>query len=147
MRYYDYNMTNEYRESTSIKEKILDLLFPVFCIFCDHKTKPYLTQNQTIPQYICASCLNDIHKINNNHCLFCKAPSLHGITCPFCKSSHFVDQIISSVAYSDKKVQQIIKTLKYRFVDSVAYTISKRIAETLKKHEIGQNAIITEVPL
>src|SRR3989338_2443174 len=104
--------TTEYTVLAKIKEFILDFLYPVQCLNCSKYTNPHLVNQGIIPNYICKNCFEDIYVINNNHCLFCKAPSYQGITCPFCKSSHNLDQIIACFPYNNKLIQRIIKTLK-----------------------------------
>lgn len=125
----------------------LDTIFPVRCMGCGKfSDKP--------TEYICRKCVKKIPLRKDFECIGCKTKTVLGKTCPNCKDTNPIDQLIAVSDYQNKFVVKIIKTFKYRLIEDLAQPISR----LMKKHLIWLNAtkkfnilsddpIITPVPL
>ncbi|MCF7795769.1 ComF family protein [Patescibacteria group bacterium] len=82
-----------------IKYFLLDTFFPNKCINCG-KTCDFL----------CKNCLNLIHKVSLNECLFCKNKCNFGI-CKKCSLNKHFDGIFCLFNYRD--VKNLLKDMKY----------------------------------
>ena len=84
-----------------------DLLFPKFCLGCGY-----------IGVYLCLSCQNKLKPIEQDVCLYCKRPSLFGLTHPSCKNKLNIDGLLT-LYYYNPILKKIIKNVKYRLATDV----------------------------
>lgn len=132
---------------TELKRLILDILFPRRCLGCE------ILLSGEDKSYICPACLSNIKIKNDFACAFCGSPVVTGTTCPFCKPDHFLDQLLVAASYENPLVEKIIKTMKYRFVKTLADEMAKLMAKYLERRfSSGLNinrdsAIVVPVPL
>lgn len=129
----------------NLKSFILDTFFPRRCLGCD------IPLTDETGHYICRTCLNRIKFQNTFACAFCGSPVSQGITCPYCRKGHFLDQLLVVTSYENLIVGRIIKSMKYRFVKTLAKQLGNLMAGYLKKRIsrgfVLENIIAAPVPL
>ncbi|MEK7109701.1 MAG: double zinc ribbon domain-containing protein [Patescibacteria group bacterium] len=86
---------------------LIDLLFPKFCLGCGY-----------VGVYLCQSCQNKLKPIESDTCLYCKKPSLFGLTHPNCINKLYVDGLVTIYHYNPI-LKKIIKNIKYRLAVQV----------------------------
>lgn len=126
------------------KKFILDTLFPVQCLFC---------QKEDV--WICAECLEKIEVLPTQVCPYCEeieTPS--GKTCPRCKEKMLsknsrisIDNLITSVKYSQNNISHFIHLFKYRFVSDLHAPLGKLMARAIVKNNLPLPDLIVPVPL
>ncbi len=89
---------------SSIKEFILDILFPKFCINCSKEGS-----------YLCQDCFSLIDISERQYCPFCFQPRvvLDGKTCSFCRRSKKLIGLYSATSYNNFIVKKMINQFKY----------------------------------
>jgi len=117
-----------------------DLLFPKFCLGCGY-----------IGVYLCLSCQNKLKPIKQDVCLYCKEPSLFGLTHPGCQKKLNIDGLLTLYYYSPI-LKKIIKNIKYRLAVQVwqeFYQIIKpEVIEKLGFYKkLSSDFIIQPIPL
>jgi ComF family protein len=106
---------------TKIRKIFLDLFFPKKCLGCGkHDT------------YLCADCFNKIQIIPNNSCFFCEKISWQGKICLEHKPDVYLDKVISATEYKNPLIRDLIKNLKYNFVQELAEPLSQLLIKALK---------------
>jgi ComF family protein len=131
----------------TVKDWFLDILFPRQCLGCED----LLSGKDR--SYICPACLSDIKIKNDFACAFCNSPVTEGKTCPFCKVNHFLDRLLVTTSYENPLVEKILKTMKYRFVKTLADDIAKLMVKYLERRlsaglKIDSNlTLVVPVPL
>lgn len=86
---------------------LTDLFFPKFCLGCGY-----------IGVYLCQSCQNKLKPIESDTCIYCKKPSLYGLTHPNCIRKLNVDGLLAIYHYNPI-LKKIIKNIKYRLATEV----------------------------
>ncbi|MEK7597121.1 MAG: ComF family protein [Patescibacteria group bacterium] len=86
---------------------LIDLLFPKFCLGCGY-----------VGVYLCQSCQNKLKPIESDTCLYCKKPSLFGLTHPNCINKLYVDGLVTIYHYNPI-LKKVIKNIKYRLAVQV----------------------------
>ncbi len=125
----------------------MDLLFPRRCLGCG------ILLSDDNESHICSACLAGIKMKNDFACAFCNSPVAEGKTCPFCRTDHFLDRLFVATSYENPLVEKIIKTMKYRFVGSLAGDMAGLMAKYLERRSLlGFNidrdqTVIVPVPL
>ncbi|MCR4276869.1 MAG: ComF family protein [Candidatus Roizmanbacteria bacterium] len=119
---------------------ILDLLFPKFCLGCGY-----------IGVYLCPSCLKKLEPVKQDVCLYCKKPSLLGLTHVNCGNKLNVDGMITIYRYNPM-LKIIIKNIKYRLAVQVWNDFYKMISpEVISKLDCYKNLpsdlVIQPIPL
>ncbi len=131
----------------TFKSWFLDLLFPRRCLGCEI----WLSDNDD--SHICSACLAGIKMKNDFACAFCNSPVVEGKTCPFCRADHSLDRLFVATSYENPLVEKIIKTMKYRFVRSLAGDMAGLMAKYLERRfSLGFNidhglTVVTPIPL
>ncbi len=131
----------------AFKSWLLDLLFPRFCLGCE------ILLSDNNESRVCTACLAGIKTKNDFACAFCNSPVAAGMTCPFCRADHFLDRLFVATSYDNPLAEKIIKTMKYRFVGSLAGDIAGFMAKYLERRfSSGFNVdrgstVIVPVPL
>jgi len=119
---------------------ILDLLFPKFCLGCGY-----------IGVYLCPLCLKKLEPVKQDVCLYCKKPSLFGLTHANCGNKLNVDGMITIYRYNPI-LKIIIKNIKYRLAVQVWNDFYKMIApEVISKldyyKKLPGDLVIQPIPL
>ncbi len=131
----------------TLKNWFLDLLFPRRCLGCEI----WLSDNDD--SHVCSACLAGIKMKNDFACAFCSSPVVEGKTCPFCRADHSLDRLFVATSYENPLVEKIIKTMKYRFVRSLAGDMAGLMAKYLERRfSLGFNIahdsiVVVPVPL
>lgn len=129
----------------TFKDHFLDIIFPRHCLGCD-----ILLDGESL-SYICRFCLNSISFTAGFACAFCKSPVRAGKTCVYCVKDHHLDQLLVTASYENPLVEKILKTMKYRFVQSltenVAELMIRYFKKTAKQLENKNSIVIVPVPL
>ena len=86
---------------------LADLFFPKFCLGCGY-----------IGVYLCPSCFKKLEPIKLDTCLYCKKPSLFGLTHFNCIRKLNVDGLLAIYHYNPI-LKKIIKNIKYRLATEV----------------------------
>jgi len=124
----------------SLKEKILDLFFPKFCILC-----------QKEGSYLCENCFFNLEVFASPFCPYCQKRKINGKICPNCKIS--LSGFVAATDYQFEGIKTVIETFKYRFVKSLAPYLASLILKFLSQNpeiEFFKNPtdfILTPVPL
>lgn len=119
---------------------ILDLLFPKFCLGCGY-----------VGVYLCPSCLKKLEPVKQDVCLYCKKPSLLGLTHINCNNKLNIDGVITIYRYNPM-LKIIIKNIKYRLAVQVWKDFYKMITpEVIRKldcyKKLPSNLVIQPIPL
>ncbi|MBI5123405.1 ComF family protein [Candidatus Roizmanbacteria bacterium] len=119
---------------------LTDLLFPKFCLGCGY-----------IGVYLCLSCQNKLKPVKQDVCLYCKKPSLFGLTHPSCQKKLNIDGLLI-LYYYNPILKKIIKNIKYRLAVQVwqeFYRIIKpEVIEKLGLYKkLSSDFIIQPIPL
>ena len=125
---------------------LLDLLFPIKCIFCGFVSEKAV--------YVCKRCQKLIPMRKSFECIGCNKSSALGQTCFSCRSAYSIDHLFIATDYKDKRVKKMIKLYKYQFIDTLYGPIYGLLAKYIswlskEKHfNIFQaNPLIVPVPL
>jgi len=121
-------------------EKILDLLFPKFCLFCGRENT-----------YLCPDCFSQIKTYATPFCPYCGSRSPEGTICPSCKK--YLTGFVAAGPYKDKRLKEVIETFKYKFVKELATPLALLIFKFLKENQQVEffknplNFLIVPIPL
>jgi len=113
---------------TRIRKFFLDLFFPKKCLGCGkHDT------------YLCPDCFSRLsagqaQNILNNSCFFCGKISWQGRICLEHKPDVYLDRIISATEYKNPLIRDLIKNLKYNFVQELAEPLSQLLIQSLRQN-------------
>ncbi len=105
-----------------IKNFILDILFPVYCLVCEKQGE----------DFICPACQLKLKKLEHQFCIICKKPSIGGLTHQHCKTPYAPEGLISMLDYKDEAVADVLIKGKYKFVEDVYKTLGEMLFEFLK---------------
>lgn len=103
-------------EFFKIINKIRDVIFPVFCIFCEKEGS-----------IVCQNCLQKIKSAPQFFCPVCYKNNLNGTACFSCQANSFLDGAMALGSYQEKKLQQAILEYKYNFKKDV-FIVFKHLA-------------------
>jgi competence protein ComFC len=89
---------------------ILDILFPKRCLGCGK-----------FGQYFCLACQKSVRVValSDRICPVCQKQAIDGATHPRCRTRYGLDGLVSFFHY-DGIVKKAVKSLKYRFVSTIA---------------------------
>jgi ComF family protein len=123
-----------------IKNLILDILFPKFCVNCDREGT-----------YLCEDCLAVIDVSEYQYCAFCYPAKivLNGKTCNSCKKRKKLDELFCATSYDEKIVKKMLRLFKY---EPYAKELSKPLSDLIITHfqvlgKIPEIDLIIPVPL
>lgn len=127
-----------------IKNFVLDILFPVSCLFCSN-----------FGAWICRECLEKIEILKQQVCPYCEnCATSNGIVCFGCKSKFFkknktipLDGLLVSARYRDTKISRAVHTFKYNFIKSLRVPLGSLIVESTLKNDTKLPDMIIPVPL
>lgn len=124
-----------------IKEFILDLLFPCFCINCGREGS-----------YLCQDCQSLAEISQYQYCPFCFSPRivLDGRTCPSCRRTKTLSGLYCAASYNNFIVKKLINQFKYAYVKELsrplAYLITAHLLNLNRSPDFN-NFILIPVPL
>src|SRR3989344_7724144 len=125
---------------------ILDALFPRRCLFCQ-----ILLHTVDTSSYLCAVCLEKTPLDLKTACAFCNAPTVGGVTCPFCRKAHALDRLLVATTYSRSSIERVVKAAKYRFVHNAAHDMASLMLRYLEEKKAGKLlqsvSLIIPIPL
>lgn len=120
---------------TSLKETVLELLFPLKCAVCEKETS-----NKRKNKLICTDCLKNLAPSASFFCPNCEAKTADGALCFSClpiisnsRPKFYIDRLIHPFSYKDPAIQKIIKAFKYKFIKDLDGPIGKLMAGYLEK--------------
>ncbi|HHE67490.1 MAG TPA: ComF family protein [Candidatus Parcubacteria bacterium] len=99
-----------------IKNFLLDLFFPSFCLNCQREGS-----------FFCQDCLSLIETSRAQYCPFCKKPKIVSgeIKCLFCQKNKSLDSLFAAASYQNPLLKRAIFLLKYKpFVKELAKPLS-----------------------
>ncbi len=133
------------KSTVSAKSIFLDLIFPRKCLGCG------ILLSDDGNSYLCSPCIAAIVLKNSFACAFCKSQTISGKTCPFCRPQHFLDQLLVATSYVNPLVEKITKTMKYRFISSLAVDVAslmiKYLEPKISSLGLDNDLVVVPVPL
>jgi len=126
----------------SIKNFLLDFLFPKFCISCGKEGS-----------YLCQDCFFLIDILERQYCPFCSRPKIviDGKTCNFCNRSKSLNGLYCAASYNNFIVKKLINQFKYEpYIKELSKPLSSLIVAhliNLNKVENFQDYILVPIPL
>ena len=128
-----------------IKNYLLDILFPPYCINCGHENNSWL----------CFSCAKKIVPVVSQVCPVCEKLSPAGAYHLKCKKGKYLKGILSSAYFEEGPIREMIHNLKYNgltsmvelLVDLMAKALTKNFQFQILNFQSNSNFIITYVPL
>src|SRR3989344_822657 len=103
---------------------LLDLIFPKFCIGCN-----------AIGRYLCKRCINKLHFLKHDRCVYCFQPSFYGETHKNCKKHDGLDGVLSICGYNEL-ARKIVSLVKYRLQSALYKDVLSCVPkETIKKFQ------------
>lgn len=124
-----------------MKEFLLDLVYPKYCIGC-----------KKLGEYLCPNCFANIKFSTRNICAKCQRPSIDGLTHPKCQNPYMIDGIVAGVEYRGI-IKKLIYQMKYKpHVKDLARPASALLYEALIQNEsammfLTPETVIASVPL
>jgi ComF family protein len=125
---------------------IVEYLFPPYCISCQKLTR----SQHNFYKYICPLCLKKIEINYDNFCYLCNTPTLYGNTCEKCKKKTSLSGLIVGSDYDNPILKETIHYFKYRYIKTLALSLSWILMTKLKNSSLLKNAndwLIVPVPL
>ncbi|MBI5732166.1 MAG: ComF family protein [Candidatus Magasanikbacteria bacterium] len=90
-----------------------EFLFPVFCLGCGREGG-----------WLCAKCFEEWRPAPQLFCPVCYCDNSDGRTCSSCRGRTKLDGAFSFALYNETLVSEVIKKLKYEFVEDLKETIA-----------------------
>ncbi len=122
-----------------IKNLLLDILFPKFCIGCGKEGS-----------YLCKDCLSLIEIIEYQFCPVCGKRIINGKICETCKKKTNLNGLYFAVSYQNQLVKKLITQFKYKpFIKQLSPILSFLIIthlSALNKTDFSEFSLIP-VPL
>lgn len=119
---------------------IKDLLFPVFCLSCGFEE-----------ELMCASCLEKLNIKIQLFCPVCYCNNSGGRVCLRCKNKSFLDGVISLADYKNDIISELVKKLKYEYVEEIAGIFGKIFKKSLQTNNFQDlfigDCVFIPVPL
>jgi ComF family protein len=119
-----------------IKDGILDLVYPPFCLSC-----------RRAGHYLCAECIEKIQFIEYPFCRVCGAPC-EAARCVACKEREFAFESARSVAIFEGVLRDAIHAMKYDFHAAVAEPLGELMATRFPGSSLaGKVDLVIPVPI
>lgn len=129
---------------TKFIKLVLDVLFPISCLGC-----------QKDDTWLCADCFTKISLNQKQLCPLCHSET-KGNACSNCRQKTSLDGLLIAADYNQVIIQEIIHTLKYKFIEDMAVCLGSLLSSFLKEFDkkyhlaiLGSysETILTVVPL
>jgi len=104
-----------------VRDFILDLIFPIECLGCGQEGT-----------WLCLKCIKKLNFKPFNSCFSCKRKNFFGEFCPNCRSNFYLDGIWIAGDYDNPILSELIKKLKYHFVENIAAILGDFISRYLQ---------------
>lgn len=111
-----------------IKNFLLDLIFPRFCLGCQKELE--LKQDS----FICEACFNNI-PLNGIECHMCGLRNSNG-TCKNCRRNTYLNGLFAAGKYENVVLREAINKFKYNSVESLGKPLTELIIKYLKKENL-----------
>lgn len=112
-------------------KKIINLLWPPFCIGCKRNTEKFDSQ---LHSYLCPQCLEKLSKKNISGCAICEQQK--GVKynlCPQCSAKLELEGIIQGGSYQNPILEEAIHCFKYKGVKDLSFTLAALLSQNLKR--------------
>lgn len=113
---------------------LLDIVFPKTCLGCGKEGR-----------YICRECIGKVPKAQAI-CVYCKHPSIDGVTHVNCQKKLGLDGLTSIWRY-EGIVRRAILALKYRYATEIGREISEYTIDSLNKLTLPPVYNLTPIPI
>ncbi len=120
-----------------------DVLFPKHCLECGQEG-----------EWICQKCLKILRLVVKPQffCPRCYKDNFSGRTCPDCQPQSPLDRAVAAVQYEERLVSQLVKLLKYNYVEEVGAIFGRLIEDFGRQNPTFLSApaeeyLIVPVPL
>jgi ComF family protein len=122
-----------------LKALFLDLIFPIQCLGCGQEGI-----------WLCRECFRRIKFKEIQYCLHCKKENKFGQFCSDCSKFYFLNGVWIAGDYEDELVTNLVKSLKYHFIEDLSGTLGRFLALFLrdlinKNRFIGQDLYHGEI--
>lgn len=108
----------------------LDLLYPKKCVQCGK-----------LGDFLCPKCFSFLSFDVKVLCLYCKKPTIDGLTHPGCKRKYTIDGTFSAIPYN-KTAQKLIYNFKYKpYLSSLSEFLANLLYESLIQNENFNNVM------
>lgn len=119
---------------------LIEILYPKFCLGCGK-----------IGSYFCLNCQKNLKPLNQDFCLYCKKPSLYGLTHFGCQKNYRLNGKMA-IFYYNSTLKKLIKNIKYRLVkkawDGFNLSINPQFLYKLEFYKkINSNCFFQPIPL
>ncbi|MFH0930179.1 MAG: ComF family protein [Candidatus Moraniibacteriota bacterium] len=131
--------TPQHSTTKSLKNAILDALFPILCLSCEKEGF-----------WLCDSCAAQTKILDFQVCPICEDMLTEkGYLCSACRASQKsnLDSLITAVSYEDPTTRKLVYNFKYRFVGDISLLLAKFICKALIRNDFPLPDIISPVPL
>lgn len=130
--------------SNKLTELILDILFPITCVFCQKENR-----------WICPNCLDRIKISSFQVCFHCeKNITENGKLCEKCKNyflnkgqSFPLDALIVSSSYQKNGISRLVHLYKYNFIRDLSFPLGNLLTQSIIKSNLPIPDLIIPVPL
>lgn len=137
MNYLSYNIRS------MIKQFLLDILFPQFCLGC-----------QKEGSFLCSECFEKIPVYSGFFCPVCGKRDFRPRKHPACAGKTSLKTLISATSYENLLVRDLIHNYKYNFIQTLAEPLSQILIKSINA-TVGEkartyfftNTIIIPIPL
>ncbi len=117
-----------------------DLIFPRFCVSCKREG-----------EWLCQGCFDKFKITPQFFCPVCYRDNENGQVCHGCQERSFLDGVASLSLYNDETTAQLIKMLKYEYVEEVGEIFAKLLKKSLEinkfKDFFNQKDFLIPIPL
>ena len=108
----------------TIKNFLLDLLFPIECLGCGMHGS-----------YLCAPCFAKISVQESFVCPVCVQPSFENAVCKMCCKKTKLDGVIAASVYDNALLRRVLFAYKYRFIKALAEPLTQLLLKSLALHD------------
>ncbi|HDQ22494.1 MAG TPA: ComF family protein [Candidatus Uhrbacteria bacterium] len=136
-------MKNLVNNLSSVKDFLLNLIFPKECLGCGQEGR-----------YLCQLCQSKILLNQKNYCAFCHKESSLSKICQLCQKESPLLNIWVAADYNNEILQSLIHNLKYKYIEESSQSLAGLIISYLEKNKIfsllainRSNAVMVPVPL
>ena len=112
-----------------IKQFLLDLIFPRFCLGCQKEL------NLKQASFICEACLNNIVLNSGVECHVCGLRNKNGV-CRGCRKKTFLSGLFAAGKYQDPILREAIHQFKYQSTESLKKPLAEFLIKYLKKENL-----------
>ena len=132
----------------NIKNFLLDLIFPRFCLGCQKEIK------QKIASFICENCLNNI-PLNGVECHVCGLRTAEGACLPAqtgrtCRSKTSLKGLFAAGKYENPILREAINKFKYNSIESLKKPLAELVIKYLEKEKLASifaDSVLVPIPL